>query len=670
MRETRVLPDRFISILTPPMKTRIKILLVTLSISALTGTPDVGFASDGANQSTTKDVVEELQPLVVTGTSLPTRLYQKISSSTIIDREQIEASQATSVTELLRQVPGLHIDQPGGRGGVSSVYMRGGDPNFTVVLIDGVKVNDPNNSRGGSFDFSTLNTDSIEKIEIIQGPLSSVYGSDAMSGVINIITQKVQATPSLEIEANGGRFGYAQTQMRAGGASGKWNYSISGSYLDNGKPVEGNSLVNKSILANLGGSLSDTLKLQAVMRFADSDHESFPDDSGGPLFAALRTTDQRDITEFSLGVNLHHDPSPVWRYRFEFEMFDRQEDQSSPGVAPGLRDPFGIPLNSADNSFQRYGVTLTQHFQLTDRSQLALGLEGVHENGSSRGSIALGGPLTPTRFDLDRQVLAPFLEFQHAFQNGISVLAGMRWDFPDALKSEVSPRVGASYTPENTGTTFKANWGEGFKLPSFFALGNSIVGNPGLGPETSWSVDAGVTQSFWQDRALLTATYFHTVFSNAIDFDEGPPPILVNRSEIVAEGLELSLQLEPLPKLSWQGQITYVETDIKGTSEKLRNRPKWRGGFSLLWRPIPDLGVNLNSVTVGEVFDSSVPTGDTDLAPYTRVDLAVTWEAKPTWRLLFAIDNLLDEKYEEFAGFPAPGISPRIGLRKTFKSGS
>ena len=339
-----------------------------------------------------------------------------------------------------------------------------------------------------------------------------------------------------------------------GGASGKWDYSLSGSYLDNGEPVEGSSHSNKNFMANLGGSLSDTMRLQTVLRFADSGNESFPDDSGGPLFAVRRGSDQRDITEFSLGFNLDHDPSPVWGYRFEFEMFDRQEDQSSPGVAPGIRDPFGIPVNSADNSFQRYGATLTNQFHLTDQSQLALGLEGVYEEGSSRGSIALGGPPTPTRFDLDRQILAPFFEFQHGFQNGVSLLAGVRWDFPNEFKSEVSPRVGASYSTENTGTTFKVNWGEGFKLPSFFALGNSIVGNPGLGPETNWSVDEGVTQAFWRDRAVLSATYFHTTFKNTVDLDEGPPPILVNRSEVVADGIELSLKLDPTPKLSWTGQ--------------------------------------------------------------------------------------------------------------------
>jgi outer membrane cobalamin receptor len=622
------------------------------------------------SKSQTVNTIEKLEPIVVTGTFSPVSLTQSIASATVIDRRQIEASQATSVTELLRHVPGLHIDQPGGRGGVSSVYMRGGDPNYTVVLMDGVKVNDPNNSRGGSFDFSTLNTDNIEKIEIIQGPLSSVYGSDAMSGVINIITRKGGEKPFVDVEADGGRFGYARTLVRTGGVIGKWDYSLSGSYLDNGEPVEGSSLVNKTFMANLGGALSDSMGLRTVMRFADSDNETFPDDSGGPLFATRRDTDQRDITEFSLGIQFNHEPLPIWGYQFEVEMLDRKEDQVSPGVAPGIRDSFGIPVNSTDNSFQRYGITLTNQFQLTEQSKLTLGLEGVYEEGSSRGSIELGGPPTPTQFDLDRKILAPFFEFQHAFQNGFSLLAGVRWDFPNEFKSEVSPRIGTSYTTESTGTTLKANWGEGFKLPAFFSLGNSLVGNPGLGPETNWSVDAGITQSFWNDRAILVATYFHTTFSNAIDFDEGPPPILVNRSEVVADGIELSLSVDPMPKLSWKGQLTYVETDIKGTSEKLRSRPKWRGGFSLLWRPIPELMVNLNSVTVGEVFDSSVPTGDLDLAPYTRLDLAVTWEAKPTWRFLFAIDNLMDEKYEEFVGFPAPGISPRIGLRKTFGLGS
>ena len=146
----------------------------------------------------------ELEPVVGTATVAPTPLGRTTAPVTVISHEQIAAQQATSVTELLRQVPGVHIDQAGARGGISSVYVRGSDPNFTVVLIDGVKVNDPTNSRGGSFDFSTLSTDNIERIEIVRGPLSAVYGSDALGGVIDIITRRGTEVPNGSVESRQG----------------------------------------------------------------------------------------------------------------------------------------------------------------------------------------------------------------------------------------------------------------------------------------------------------------------------------------------------------------------------------------------------------------------------------------------------------------------------------
>jgi len=613
------------------------------------------------------DSIEEFEPIVVTGTVSPVSLSQSIANATVIDMEQIDASQASSVAELLRQVPGLHIDQPGGRGGVSSVYIRGGDPNYTVVLIDGVKVNDPNNSRGGSFDFSTLNTDNIEKIEIVRGPLSAVYGSDAMSGVINIITRKGSQKPAVDVEASGGGFGYARTFVRTEGTAGeKLDYAISGSYLDNGEPVEGSSFVNQTVMGNAGLVLSSSMDVRTVMRYSGSDNESFPDDSGGSLFAALRDRDQREIEEMSWGLELNHEASQKWNYQIDWEIFYRHEDAFSPGVAPGVRDPFGIPVNSADNYFRRYGLKWTNRFQFTEKLNSSIGLQGLYEDGSSRGRIELGGPATPTQFDLQRKILAPFFEFQYSPYSDLALHAGVRVDIPEEFKSEVSPRIGAVYNIKSTGTALKVNWGEGFKLPSFFSLGNSIVGNPGLLPETNWSVDAGIVQLFWNNRGSLSATYFHSTFSNAIDFDEGPPPKLVNRSEIVAGGVEMGVNIKPSSKLRLAGHLTYLETKILGTSEELRNRPKWRGGLSLIWNIKPALIMNLDSVTVGEVFDSSVPTGDVTLDAYTRLDLAVTWEPKPTWRVFLAVDNFLNEDYQEFVGFPAPGITPRVGLRKTF----
>ena len=372
----------------------------------------LGLSASASGQLTVSESPHELEPVEVTATAIPTALSLIPSSVTIISREQIEAQQSQSVVEVLRQVPGLHIDQVGGRGGVSSVYIRGADPNFTVVLIDGVKVNDPTNSRGGSFNFSTLSTDNIERIEIIRGPLSALYGSDAMSGVINIITRRGGSKSVMSIEGSGGRFEQYRALVGISGILGIMDYALSGSYLDNGEPVEGDRFISKTFFGNLGLSLTDSIKVRWVMRYANNHSESFPDDSGGPKFAVIRAVDKRDTSDLTVGINLTHDLFPWWQYSLQVRILDHQEDASSPGVAPGMRDPFGIPPNTNDNDFQRYNFTMQHLFSFAKWARLAIGAEAVFEDGSSRGNLIIEGSPVPTSFDLDRNIFAPFFEVQ------------------------------------------------------------------------------------------------------------------------------------------------------------------------------------------------------------------------------------------------------------------
>jgi outer membrane cobalamin receptor len=615
-------------------------------------------------QPTQRSVIE-LDPVVVSATVAPTLPGRTSASVTVITREQIEAQQSPSVIDVLRQVPGVHIDQAGGRGSVSSVYTRGGDPNFTVVLIDGVKVNDPTNSRGGSFDFSTLSTEDIERIEIVRGPLSAVHGSDAMSGVINIITRKGTAKATQQLELTGGRYEYWRAMAQAQGMVGVMDYAVSGSYVDNGEPVEGSAFKNGTLYANIGVPPTDNMELRWLIRYVNSDAEAFPDDSGGPEFAVLRQVERRDIQELTLGMTLTHTPFPWWEYQFQFGLYDRQEDIDSPGVAPGVRNPFGIPPNATNNDFERYEFTLRHLLQVARGLQFALGAQAQFEDGRSTGSLDFGGFPVPTSFSLTRDIWAPFFEVQVSVISGLLVQGGVRIDLPEGFDTEVSPRFGASYTIAATGTTLRASWGEGFKLPSFFSLGNPIVGNPGLQPETSQSVDAGITQTFWEKRATISVTYFYNEFTDLIDFDE-VLNLLVNRSKVTTEGVEMSLSLAPLSQLNFLAHLTYVKSDIKGTNEPLRNRPEWRGGFSVRWHPLTKLDVLLKALFVGEVQDSSIPTGDVTLDPYARVDLAVNWSVTSAVAVLLAVENLFDADYEEFVGFPAPGINPRLGVRIRF----
>jgi outer membrane cobalamin receptor len=163
----------------------------------------------------------------------------------------------------------------------------------------------------------------------------------------------------------------------------------------------------------------------------------------------------------------------------------------------------------------------------------------------------------------------------------------------------------------------------------------------------------------------ISVTYFYNEFTDLIDFDEVLNR-LVNRSKVTTEGVEMSLNLAPLPRLNFLAHLTYLQSDIKGTNEPLRNRPEWRGGFSIRWRPLTKLDVLLKALFVGEVQDSSIPTGDVTLDAYARVDLAVNWTLSPTFAILLAVENLFDADYEEFVGFPAPGINPRLGVRIRF----
>ena len=627
----------------------------------------VGWATDTQSQgrAATEKAVE-MEPVVVTATVVPTPLSRTTAPVTVISREQIEAQQVESVTELLRQVPGVHIDQAGARGGVSSVYLRGSDPNFTVVLIDGVKVNDPTNSRGGSFDFSTLSTDNIERIEIVRGPLSAVHGSDALGGVINIITRRGEGAPTGSVEVAAGRFDHYRTLVQAGGTHEALDYAASGSYLDNGRPVEGSRFVGETFYANLGVRPTDVIELRGIFRYAHSQRKTFPDDSGGPEFAVLRTVERRDADEFTTGITLKHTPLPWWEYNLQLSLYARQEHIDSPGVAPGVRDPVGIPPNMTDNDFRRTDIIIRHLFSIARGVQCAVGTEGLYEDGSSTGSLLVGRFAVPTNFALSRTILSPFFEVQLSLVPGLLVQGGVRVDMPPNFDTEASPRVGVSYILAATRTTFRVNWGEGFKLPSFFALSHPIVGNPNLQPETSRGVDVGVSQALWGQRVTAGVTYFYNEFTNLIDFEAGPPPRLVNRSRVTTQGVEMSLGARPWPSLSATAHLTYLQTDIKGTTEPLRNRPKWRGGFAVQWYPRSDLDVSLHTVVVGKVPDSSIPTGARTLDAYARVDLAVNWTLTRHWQVFVAVDNLFDAAYEEFIGFPAPGVSPRAGVRASF----
>jgi outer membrane cobalamin receptor len=610
------------------------------------------------------DDIIELDPVVVSASYAPTALSDTASSVTVVGRPEIERQRWRSVVELLRGVPGLHIDLPGGRGGVSSVYLRGGDPNFTVVMVDGIVMNDPTNSRGGSFDFSTLDIESIERVEIVRGAGSAVHGSDALAGVINIVTRPGTTTPERTLHAEVGARGEVAASATAAGPAAVGTYAITAAYVDDGAPVDGSELRNWTLTGRAGLDLDEETWLEAVARYAVSDRRSFPEDSGGPEFAVLRETDSREESELMLGVELGREVSEAFDYRLRASYVRRGADLVSPGVAPGRRDPVGIPASSSEDRFDRLDARFIGDAEMRRETLwMTLGIDARSESGTSESTIRLGEVPIAGRFSVSRTSYAPFAELRWSPIPGAMLTGSARLDVPDDFDAELSTRLALRYEAMGAGTVVRASYGEGFKLPSFFALGHPLVGNPRLRPEASDGADLGVEQALFGDRASIGATVFSGRFFDLVDLEEGPPPRLVNRAKVIARGIEIAADVAAREDLTLAARMTYTDTDIVGVDEELRNRPRWRAGATLAWRPRPALDATLGLLYVGTLLDSSIPTGDRELDPYLRLDASARWSPRPNFQLSIAIDNLLDAEYEEVLGFPAPGVAARLRLR-------
>ncbi len=612
--------------------------------------------------------LNQTEPLIVTGTVIPRRLGNSPLRASVITHEEIEARKIRTVKEALEQVPGVHIDQPGTSGGVASVYLRGADPNFTLVLIDGIRVNDPTNTRGGAFDFSTLSIENVERIEVVKGPQSLAYGSDALAGVIQIITRRGKTKGgTLDTEAAYGSDDWVYALAQSEAAMGEHGISMGASYLDSGNPDDETSAQGRSVNARTDLHLSDSTDATLTVRYNDSDNRAFPEDSGGKDFAVIRETDDKDRSEFLTGFEIRTRPEEDRSHNLFVSYSNIQDESHSAGVSPGLRDPFGIPPNTFDNSFYRVEVLQRNDFQFNENFSLSAGGSYQFEQGESDSVLVLGEDMTlPGTFELERSLGGVFAETQYTCPFGVTIQAGGRVEFPEDFSNEFIPRVAASYTVPEIETLIQSTWGKGFKLPSFFALGNAIVGNTELAPEKSTGFDFTLEQPLLENTLTAAATYFIVDYKDPIDLVEGPPPSLINRDEINTDGVEFTIDYKPAPTLSFSPFTTYTEFDIADSDERLRNRPHWRSGAVVRWDATPEVILSTSVLYVGEVLDSSIPTGDMQLSDYTVFDVAGEWKAFEQGSVYLAIKNLFDTDYETILGNPAPGVSPQVGVKMSF----
>ncbi len=589
----------------------------------------------------------------------PSSLSGQVS---VLEREQIAALNKDNVEQLLQALPGVSINRQGGAGGVTSLYVRGGEANFTVVMIDGVQVNNPTNTGGGSFDFSTLDINSIERIELIRGPQSAVYGGDALSGVLNLVTRKSAAASGALVRAELGSDHYyrvsAQATLTLGDAGA---VSLGAGHNDAGELVDGSDHEIDFLNGRIDYAFFNKLSSWASFRYSDSERASFPEDSGGPNFAVYRQRDQASSEDLSGQLGLRLAVTDSWSSALTGNWFETQSEESSPGIYPG----FEVPATGSDINFDR--AQFSWNNQLAwDGGQLGAGLDYRREQGDSEGYIDFGF-LLPTNFELERDTLGAFLEVQQQLGRQLSLSLGLRYDDVDELNSELTPRLGLLYQLNNGQTRLRANWGEGFKPPSFFALAHPLVGNPDLKPETATSWDVGLEHEF-ASGGRLNLAWFDNKFEDLVDFDDALFRN-VNRDRVDSRGLEIEFGWPITGAVSVSAHATYTDTEIVGSDEQLRGRPEWKAGAQLFYQIKPGWSFAAEYLWVDEVIEASRHTGqniDYQLDGYQTVDIALAWQLSTPLALELSVSNLFDEDYQQAVGFPAPGIFPRLALEFAF----
>ena len=589
---------------------------------------------------------QTLENIVVTGSYSEIAQQQMSASAQIIERDTLLSFSSSSLVDALRQVPGLWVESQGGAGGLSSIILRGAESNHTLVLVDGVQMNDPSNSRGGSFDLSHVNIQSVKRIEIIRGAQSAIYGSDALAGVIHIITTQPESGTSLKAFAALGNDDYYSYGAAVAGNNGDLGYMLKAQKKDGGQALPGSTAHNTDLQGKLNWQHQQH-RLALSFRHFDGNKTSYPEQSGGPQFALSDELDSSDFTDQQAALEWAWQISPLWLSTLSSSWFNREDNSQSPGIVPYD----AVPANGAKTDFTRTATRWVNTIGEQQQLWANLGIEHKQEQGDSDGYLNIGFML-PTNFSLERQINSAFVNLNGLVTDDLLLQASVRYDDPDEFASDTSVQMGLRYQL-NEQLSLRLNRGEGFKLPSFFALGHPLVGNPELQAETSVTLDAGIE---WQSPQLQAAlNLFDNEFRDLIDFD-AELFTNVNRAKVNIKGADGHISWQSADQ-QWQvqGQFSYQHID---SESRLNGRPQLSLGSSLRYEQNQQLSYQLQALWVDKRYASSLHTGQSlqqALDSYLRVDASVRYAYSNAWQMHFELSNLGDSDYQNDIGFAADG---------------
>jgi outer membrane cobalamin receptor len=606
--------------------------------------------------------------IVVTGTRLPVTSAGLAQNVTVIDRAAIQASAPSGIEDVLSRVTGIYVDQAGSAGGFISMYLRGAENSHLLILLDGVRLNDPTTTRGSTYDLSSIDVNQIERIEVLRGPASAVYGGEALAGVVHFITRR----PAVSGVAGSGYAAVGGDDERSHGAlldlgNGSLQAQIDAGHTESGASGDDATFDLDSVSASL--RLVDTGWFTAGV-FAgrvERDSEAFPDDSGGPRLAVNRELTDRTSTDRRHGMDVRLGDAGDLQLKLGASIFDRDASDDNAAIDAGVRFP--VPAFVSDTDFQRRDIALSVNRNLRNGASLVAGIELADEDGQldSVGDFFGSGSPQTLYFSLDRESTAVFLEGRFPLLAGLTAQLGLRHDRvdeDDSSDSETTPHIGLVWALPDNATTLKVNYNEGFKPPSFFALGFPLGGNPALDPERSRNVDLTVSRRIDAAGSVLQLSVFRTRYEDLVDFDSDTFTN-INRGTIVMQGIEPELDLRINRHWHVQANASLLDIDERDGLQPLRNRPERKAAANLSRDFEGGHTAFIGLSYSGDFLDRSNPTGDVRLPSFTVVNAAGSLRVGAL-RLSLGIDNLLDEDYEQFVGFPAQDRRLRFELRGEF----
>ena len=633
---------------------RTSILLSSLLLSAFTAGAEEEQDQPKAEADTSslstfrEEVVVRARPLA----SLTTAVN-------VIDREAVLASGARTVAELVRYAPGVHVFGNGARGGLATAQVRGGDPNFTLVLLDGVPLNNITNVEGGAVNLDSLPVTDVERIEVARGPLSYFYGSSALAGVINIVTRRgSEGPPQLEASIEAGNASHLRAFSSFSGVKRNIDYYLGLGWDEDEGRIAEDRFSQFSAQGTVGFLLPGEARLRLATRFATTDVDDYPEASGGPVFGSGETRQSKN-GELSTSIDLTIPTTERWDQRITVSFYRNDLDRDSPAVFPM------VPPSMEKTLFSRTRIGWLTSAQLLNWVQLSGGVDAQFESGENDSILILPpafGGATSGNFELSRTTPGLFAEVVTE-RGGLVMEGGLRVDLPEERSSELSPRLAARYRLSH-GTVLRGSASRAFKLPSFFVLGTprQLGGNPELKPETSVGGDVGLDHEVTRWDLNLGAAIFHTRYRDLVDFDFETFQF-VNRASVEATGLELSFDWHARELVQVESSLTWQSVEDRMSAQPPLHQPDWFGSARLTLRPQPALKLLLEFRFASESLDLQIPVPERDsVRGYGAFDLAASWEISRQWTLRGRIDNLTDKSYEHFIGFPEPGLSARIGV--------